>query len=464
MHRAGLRAPNPPRVAAHGARHGLALARPKALAVWEDRASATFMTCYVLSGRKLQRRRVVGRKSSEKELRADSLVPDVFVPGMERKMLGLCLLGATLPAWGVLPVLLDLKIAADAALPGLTAESLPITTTAMFVGWFASCSLASRALSIFAKEQLVVSHMVAMMLVALATVSLPGLTSHSLAVLTAVRFVQGFLFCGVTGIMQTFILSNTCQRWKNPLIAIQWTAYSLVAMIMSWACSGNLDWRSEELLWCGLPPLLVLLLFFPDWSQTLKAMVFSLPKVAKVTKLESEPVREESMRKWRNIAALACVFLTCGACSYGLNYSAGKLSDDPYMSTIFLSGVDILGYLAVLSLANVKRITLQQFGFIGASLCLLLCSAGEPGSGFALTFALIGRLCLDVCYTTIYLVLTDVFKGSSQKDALGTCEVALSAGTIIAPLCGTLPTTIFCPFFAALCLVSACATRTLPRA
>ena len=43
---------------------------------------------------------------------------------------GVYVLGAlALPAWHVLPVFLDLKIAADPALPGLTHETLPIATT-----------------------------------------------------------------------------------------------------------------------------------------------------------------------------------------------------------------------------------------------------------------------------------------------------------------------------------------------
>lgn len=120
------------------------------------------------------------------------------------------------------------------------------------------------------------------------------------------------------------------------------------------------------------------------------------------------------------------------------------------MSTILLHSADIVGYLAVLSATHVGGHKLQYSAFIGAAVC-----------SFVLTFAMIGRLCLDVCESTIYLLRTDLFKGSSQKGALATCEAAARLGGIIAPLCGTLPTTTFCPIFAGLCLASAWATTLL---
>ena len=43
--------------------------------------------------------------------------------------IGTCIGGLALPVWHVLPVFLDLKIAQDPSLPGLSTETLPITTT-----------------------------------------------------------------------------------------------------------------------------------------------------------------------------------------------------------------------------------------------------------------------------------------------------------------------------------------------
>ena len=43
--------------------------------------------------------------------------------------IGTCIGGLALPVWHVMPVFLDLKIAQDPSLPGLSTETLPITTT-----------------------------------------------------------------------------------------------------------------------------------------------------------------------------------------------------------------------------------------------------------------------------------------------------------------------------------------------
>lgn len=271
-------------------------------ASWEWKSSTL---CCLLSSRKLVRFERHLRRG-KRGLQGDNpAVEGIFQPGMEHRMQGMCLLGAAMPAWHVLPVLLDLKIAADETLPELTAETLPFTTTAMFAGWCVSCLFAERALSTFTKEQLMVSHVVGMLLVALATATLPGLTTHSLAVLTAVRFLQGLLLNGATGIAQTYTLENATQSWRSSLIAFQSTAYSMVTILMACACSGDLDWRSEELLWCALPPVLVLLVFFPDWPQTLEAMSLSTSKGAKVEAEVVDPVDEST---WRSISALAFAF------------------------------------------------------------------------------------------------------------------------------------------------------------
>jgi len=47
--------------------------------------------------------------------------------------IGTCIGGLALPVWHVMPVFLDLKIAQDPSLPGLSTETLPITTTV--TGW-----------------------------------------------------------------------------------------------------------------------------------------------------------------------------------------------------------------------------------------------------------------------------------------------------------------------------------------
>ena len=84
----------------------------------------------------------------------------------------------------------------------------------------------------------------------------------------------------------------------------------------------------------------------------------------------------------------------------------------------------------------------QAFCFFAACICLMLCSTGEPGTPFVLSFAVVGRLCLDVCFTTIYVALAQIFAGRASKVAFTTCETTARLGGIIAPLSGTWPASV----------------------
>ena len=84
----------------------------------------------------------------------------------------------------------------------------------------------------------------------------------------------------------------------------------------------------------------------------------------------------------------------------------------------------------------------EALAFFTAAMCLLLCSTGEPGSALVLSAAVMGRLCLDVCFTTVYVGLGAIFSGSGAKTALMICEATARLGGIIAPLSGTWPTSV----------------------
>lgn len=104
-----------------------------------------------------------------------------------------------LAPWHVLPVFLDLKIAADPNLPGLTEKNLPITTTAIFLGWLVGSVCLKRLMEAFNKEQLVAGCACGLVLVTLATVTLLDLTAGNLVIFTSIRFVYGILL-NITGI------------------------------------------------------------------------------------------------------------------------------------------------------------------------------------------------------------------------------------------------------------------------
>lgn len=111
---------------------------------------------------------------------------------------GICF-SCFLAPWHVLPVFLDLKIAADPNLPGLTEKNLPITTTAIFFGWLVGSVCLKRLMEAFNKEQLVAGCACGLVMVTLATVTLLDLTGGNLVIFISIRFVYGILM-NITGI------------------------------------------------------------------------------------------------------------------------------------------------------------------------------------------------------------------------------------------------------------------------
>ena len=101
--------------------------------------------------------------------------------------------------------------------------------------------------------------------------------------------------------------------------------------------------------------------------------------------------------------------------------------------------------------------------FLVAAICLLLCSTGVPGSTFVMSFAVLGRLSLDVSFTTILVAMADTFPESAQKQVLPTFAVATRVGSLMAPFLGTLPAAASCSLFSFLCFAASGATMVLPE-
>ena len=363
-----------------------------------------------------------------------------------------------LAPWHVLPVFLDLKIAADPNLPGLTEKNLPITTTAIFLGWLVGSVCLKRLMEAFNKEQLVAGCACGLVLVTLATVTLLDLTAGNLVIFTSIRFVYGILL-NITGIQIVHIQELMPGRENQVSVAAN-IGYCIVLILMSWMCGGptfSMDWRLEAIFWNGLPMLVGLALIFPNFFDIFKKQNAHPEKEMK-GKTQSEKKAMLSMDTINSMFECMVTFLACGCGFYGLSYCAGKLSTDVYLSTILLSGADILGYMAALTANSWGRTRLQGACFALAGCCLFLCSNGTPGSLFVILPAMVGRLCLDICFTTIYLGLVEDFSESAQMTVLPACEIVARIGGIIAPYCGTLPLYVSCQIFGFLCVAAAGAT------
>lgn len=358
-----------------------------------------------------------------------------------------------------LPVFIDAKLSADANLVGLTSDTLPWSATALFAGWLIGSLSLRQSLEVLSKEQFLAASALGLFLCTLALVTLPQLTAGNIWVLSLVRFATGLLFS--TGPVGNLYVQECWPERRNQAMAFINTAYSLVACLMATTCGAyqGLDWRMDALLWCGLPPLLALLFGFKD----VPGLLASIPsKLAS----RSPGVTDESSSTTPIMAPalqLALCFLACGMGSYGLSYSAGKLSENLYTNSVLLNGADILGYVCVLGADFTGRKTFQCGSFLLAGATLLLCGWLAPGSWPLVACAMLGRIGLNVCFTTIYVALAEVFPSSCHKTVLPICQVAARLGGVLAPFCGTQPAKVSCPIFGAACLVAAVATLSLPE-
>jgi len=382
---------------------------------------------------------------------------------------GICI-GSSLPPWHSLPVFIDEKIAADPFLPGLTEATLPITTTAIFVGWVVGSLGLPRAMQVFSTEQLLLVCVVGLVLISFALVTVPYITAGSLAAFTCLRFVQG-IFMNITMLQCIYVQDSLPPEWGNRALVCTNVMYCLFDIFMSAICGGpalNADWRIESLLFYAVPMPLGMLIAFPNFMEILKSIPQTGKALFQSTSSRFQPVSTSAVEsslspsEIHHAIALASAFLACGCSFHGLSYSAGQLSSNRYMSMALLNGADIVGYLGALSAGSWGRGKVQSTAFFLASLSLLLCSTGDPGTPLVLVSAMVGRLFLDACFTLIYLTVVDVFTPSARKTVLPICEVVMRLGGILAPYCGTLPAAVSCQLFGFMCLAAAVGTLQLP--
>ncbi|CAK8995266.1 Solute carrier family 22 member 6-B (Organic cation transporter 1-B) (Renal organic anion transporter 1-B) (ROAT1-B) [Durusdinium trenchii] len=358
-----------------------------------------------------------------------------------------------------------MKLAADPALPGLTAETLPWSATAIFAGWLVGSISLKQALETFSKAQFLAASSVLLCLSTLATVTLPHLTGGNIVVFSAVRFVTGLLFAtGPVG--NLYVQDCLPSSRRNQAMAFINTAYSIMAVLMATTCGmfQSWDWRVDAMLWCGLPPLLAFFIAFNKPFTLLSSIPSTLRSKGESSESSKSSESEFSMSPsiFKAALQLGVCFLACGVGSYGLSYSAGKLSENLYTNSVLLNSADILGYITVLGADFLGRKTFQTGSYVLAAFSLLLCGILEPGSWSIVACAMGGRICLNVAFTTIYVALAEVFPERSQKNVLPICQIAARLGGILAPLSGTLPAAVSCPAFGSACLAAALATVTMP--
>merc|ERR1719382_1798632 len=162
----------------------------------------------------------------------------------------------------------------------------------------------------------------------------------------------------------------------------------------------------------------------------------------------------------RRTTFYTCTCWTAASISYyGLSYSAGNLSPNLYLNVILFALMDIVGYsIPGPMVASFGSRLTQAGGFLGTSLSLLLCAVLPQGTWMAVGCALLGRLCIDVAFSTVFLLIVECFPSHCRAAALGVANVASRLLTFASPLCAVAPAYLSCGLLSGTCATALAAT------
>lgn len=280
-------------------------------------------------------------------------------------------------------------------------------------------------------------------------------------------FVVGFTLppSGQLGFL--LVLETVAERMRKPC-QIGWlVSYSLCLIIMAIICGTvmeSMNWRLETTLW-WLPMLAIIIL----------GAIFANESPAytrdKGTAAAEEAAQGEGWGEFRMVIGEGLwktTVLTCvcwiGVCVsyYGLSYSAEDLSSNIYTNVILFGMVDIGSWLVtgpVLIMLGVKDA--QIYGFLGSAVSFLLSGLMTTGSTLAIGFALCARLGLNLCWSTVYLLIVECYPVRCRSAAMGVANGVSRLFTSAAPLCVLVPTSLSYSVLAALCVAAVVASRHL---
>jgi len=398
----------------------------------------------------------------------------------------------------VMPVFTDVKMAADAALPAFTKESLSLATVLLFFGWLGGSLLIGPMADKLGRRPVVFGAASGLLLCGVAAALVPSAASSSYAAFAAAKLGTGFF---VANCSIAIMLVQECipgSRRGAAVVALN-IGYSLAAVANALLCGSltfGMHWRPEVLLWY-VPVFAAIVLGLPRVGESLRYLA-ARGRTAEANALLAEIARTNgvaerargvtvvppaapeaeaaqagegagkgeslfSRKLLPRVLALAWCWVAVSMTNYGLGYSAGELSPSLYRNAALLNVADIVGSLFALNIDRFGRKPTQATCFLAAGFCLVLCGLFKPGTPPVVACALLGRLFVCTCFTTVYILVVELFPTSCRSLALSVCLVAARVGGLFAPLSANLPAAVSCPIFGMFCLVSAVFTCRLPE-
>mmetsp|Transcript_13845 Transcript_13845/g.27334 ORF Transcript_13845/g.27334 Transcript_13845/m.27334 type:complete len:214 (-) Transcript_13845:296-937(-) len=102
------------------------------------------------------------------------------------------------------------------------------------------------------------------------------------------------------------------------------------------------------------------------------------------------------------------------------------------------------GYLLAFTAIVFGRRLVQSVAFAIAGACLFFGMSFDPNGYSVLCFAMVGHMCLNVCFSTIYVAVVDRDPLSIRTGVMSLCQLGARTGLIFEPLYGKLPASAFC--------------------
>mmetsp|Transcript_70574 Transcript_70574/g.125641 ORF Transcript_70574/g.125641 Transcript_70574/m.125641 type:complete len:415 (+) Transcript_70574:84-1328(+) len=278
-------------------------------------------------------------------------------------------------------------------------------------------------------------------------------------------FFTGFCLPPSFQIGYLLLCESIPERWCANITVVLNLGFSLGIVAMAGICrvAQHVNWRKETFCW--YVPFLFLLVFGP-WFVRESPKFIAASKVARVATLDPggtggvfEILCQPGLL--RRVVTTTMCWMTCSMAFYGLSFVSGNLSEDLYTNMMLMGCVDLVGYLVPAPImACIGPVRAQVASFFFAALVLLTCGLFKPGPSL-LTLALLGRLAIDVAFTTIYVLLFETFPDECRSSAMGIANVFARAASLVTPMLSSVPAAVSCPLLGLLSFVAAFATMDL---
>ncbi|CAK9024351.1 unnamed protein product [Durusdinium trenchii] len=340
--------------------------------------------------------------------------------------------------------------------PGFSENWVHMGQTMLWIGVAAATATLLPLLDIYGRRDL---------LFAFGFVGLLAVVTSLLAVSPFVYLACQFgigLFLFPTGLAAWVLVAESIpQRSHNRMMAIWNVCYSLFGITVASGSYGfkeiSLSWQLQSAVW--YLPIVLSLLIGPS-------VVSESPELLADRSGQAER-SDQSLMVWPMPGYVLATVVCWSAVSmgfYALSYSSSSLSPDLYLNMGLLACMDAVVYAFSKPVIDALSPKWAQFAGLSGCAALMLVSSFLPGKSYAMMFmCLLARMFLDVAFSTIFLLIIEVFPVPVRATAMGIANLVARSFTAVAPVLAMAPAWIACWVVVMATAAAALATWTLPE-